>query len=69
MDCFSLNPMESGKPFRVFEKGPCGHSMISAFRLSRLIKEAYLNQLYSEQLITLPVHTTFNSSRTKENNY
>ena len=28
--------------------------------------EAYLNHLYSAQLITLPVHTAFNSSRTKE---
>ena len=31
------------------------------------IIKAYLNHLYSAQLITLPVYTAFNSSRTKEN--
>ena len=31
------------------------------------IIESYLNHLYSAHLFTLPVHTAFNSSRTKEN--
>ena len=50
-----------------FEReAPAGHSIISAFRLSCSILEAYLNHLYSAQFITLPVYTAFNS-RTKEN--
>ena len=41
--------------------------IISAFRLSCSIIEAYLNHLYSAQLITLPVYMAFNSSQTKVN--
>ena len=41
------------------------HSIDSAFKLSCSIIEAYLNHLYSSQLITPPVYT-FNS-QTKEN--
>ena len=45
---------------------PPWDSIISAFRLSCSIIEAYLNYLYSAQLITLRVHT-FNSYRSKKN--
>ena len=49
--------------------GPCGggHIIISAFRLACSIIEAYIDHLYSAHIITVPVYTAFNSSRTKEN--
>ena len=47
------------------KEAPVRHSIISAFRLSCSIIEAYLNHLYSAQLITLPVYSAFNSSRNR----
>ena len=38
---------------------PAEHSIISAFRRSCSMIEAYLNHLYCAQLITLPVDTAF----------